>query len=212
MHKIWQLAKAVKWHRQVRSILSTHLALLEDPTACAFGGLTDEEDAFIANLVQRAAIFDGPIIEFGTLFGVTTRLIAENVRSGQRVVTVDNFSWNPFGLTPALHEAFTRKVLRPELSNSGAVSLCVMDSMVFRSTYHGPVPAMVFFDADHRYEAVRDEIAWAKKSGVPLICGHDYGNIRFGVTRAVDEAFPGGVETSGMVWCYSAAVRPSGKD
>ena len=42
--------------------------------------------------------------------------------------------------------------------------------------------------------------AWAKSLGVKIICGHDYANAYFGVTRAVDEAFPQGVETAGMCW------------
>lgn len=51
---------------------------------------------------------------------------------------------------------------------------------------------LVFLDADHSYEAVRDDIwAWAlhvKPGGI--LCGHDYGVKAFpGVKRAVDEIF-----------------------
>lgn len=60
---------------------------------------------------------------------------------------------------------------------------------------------MVFLDADHSYEGVRDDIAaWlpkVRKGG--WIGGHDYENNEpaydfSGVKRAVDEAFPEGVE------------------
>ena len=84
--------------------------------------------------------------------------------------------------------------------------MAVLDSSSFRKNYVGPAPSMVFLDADHSYEAVRDEIAWAKKLGVRLVCGHDYGNPRFGVTRAVDEAFPEGVQIRGTVWSATAAT------
>jgi hypothetical protein len=61
----------------------------------------------------------------------------------------------------------------------------------------------VFLDADHSYAAVRDEIAWARGLGVPLIAGHDYGVAKFGVTRAVEEAFsPGSVTVGGTVWSW----------
>ena len=62
--------------------------------------------------------------------------------------------------------------------------------------------ASLVFDALHQYEPVRDEIAWAKGIGVACICGHDYNNPSpvFGVTRAVDEAFPHGVDVCGMCW------------
>ena len=199
MHKVRQIFKALKWQRQVRAALSTQLTLLEDPSVFALGGLTEEEESRVVELVHAATKTTGPIIEFGTLFGLTTRLIAAENTGGRQIITVDNFSWNPFGLPPALHEDFTRRILRNELSG-GLVSLHRGDSAAFRILYQGARPAMVFLDADHAYEAVRDEIRWAKKQGVPLICGHDYGNVRFGVTRAVDEAFPQGVQVRGMVW------------
>ncbi len=205
MHKMLQLIKALKWQRQVRAAVSTQLSLLENPTVFALGGMTDEEEGAISALVREcvsasAGLADsGPIVEFGALFGLTTKLLAAEACGRRPVITVDNFCWNPFGLTPALHEAFTRKILRGELA-SGQVALRVCDSASFRREYAGPRPALVFLDADHSYEAVRDEIAWAKGLGVPLICGHDYGNPRFGVTRAVDEAFPAGVDVYGSVW------------
>ena len=204
-HKLKQIGKALRWQREVRAALSTHLALLEEPPVFALGGLTDEEEACV-RACARSLAADGPIVEFGTLFGLTTRLLAAEAQGRRPVLTVDNFCWNPFGLTPALHEAFTRKVLRTELE-AGRVTLCVADSAAFRGGYAGAVPAMVFLDADHTYAAVRDEIAWAQRLGVALICGHDYGNARFGVTRAVDEAFPEGIERRGMVW---AATRRAG--
>ena len=199
IRKVRQLFRALKWQRQVRAALSTQLALLENPSVSTLGGLTAEEELRVVELAQASSGTAGPIIEFGTLFGLTTRLIAAETPEGQAVTTIDNFCWNPFGLPPAVHEAFTRRVLRSELS-SGRVSLYSGTSEAFRAAYQGAVPAMVFLDADHTYEAVKEEILWAKKLGVPVIAGHDYGNASFGVTLAVDEAFPHGVHVRGMVW------------
>lgn len=202
-HKCRQLFRAIRWQKQVRQAVSTQLDLLENPTVFALGGLTDEEERGLVALVQAAADLPGPVVEFGTLFGLTTRLLAAHVAPHQRVITVDNFCWNPFGLPPVLHEAFTRKVLRTELE-SGRVEIHSQSSAAFRAASTGQTPALVFLDADHSYAAVRDEIAWAKTLGVPIIAGHDYGNPRFGVTRAVDEAFPAGVVRHGMVWSRRA--------
>ncbi len=201
MRKIRQLIKALKWQRQVRAALSTQLALLDNPSACTLGGLTDEEERRVAELTRLADAHVGPIVEFGTLFGLTTRLIAAEAPAARKVITVDNFCWNPFGLPPAQQEGFSKRVLRSELA-TGRVELYVGDSATFRNTYRGETPSMVFIDADHTYEAVRDEIAWAKALGVPVISGHDYGNARFGVTRAVDEAFAACVEVCGTVWSW----------
>lgn len=202
LHKLRQLGSVLRSRKQVAQAVSTHLALLRDPDAFVFGGLTTADEARLVELVRRAAGHDGPILEFGTLFGITTRLIATAARPDQPVITLDNFSWNPFGLPPAVHERFTRGVLRPELA-SGRVELRVGTSAEFRRDYRGPAPALVFLDADHSYAAVRDEIAWARHAGAAIICGHDYGVARFGVTRAVDEAFgPEGVSVSGTVWAW----------
>jgi hypothetical protein len=201
-HKCRQFFRAIRWHREVRQAVSTQLELLATPSLFAMGGLTDDEEQALCAIASEAGKLPGPIVEFGTLFGLTTRLLATCAGPEQRVVTLDNFSWNPFGLPPALHEAFARKVLRTELA-SGRVGLTVAASADFRRGYAGPAPAMVFLDADHSYAAVRDEIAWANGLGVPFIAGHDYGNARFGVTRAVDEAFPEGVAVTGSLWCRS---------
>jgi hypothetical protein len=201
MCRLKKLVKMIKWQRQIRAMISTQLSVLEDPALFALGGLTEEESEAVFGLVKRASTFSGPIIEFGTLFGLTTRLMALAKRPDQELLTLDNFCWNPFGLTPALHEQFTRRILQSELSDA-QVKLVVEDSACFRKNYMGTCPSLVFLDADHSYAAVRDEIAWAKALGVPMICGHDYGNTRFGVTRAVDEAFPDGVQVTGMVWAW----------
>lgn len=223
VRKFKKLFQLLKHRKAVKALISSHLSLLEgDGVAASLGGLTDEEERAISALVRecvsslvpeakdgpimRECVSSlakeeraGPIVEFGTLFGLTTQLLAEAAPDGVTVLTVDNFCWNPFGLPPDLHRQFTRRILRPYLA-SGRVRLIDKDSALFRERNAGPIPQLVFFDADHSYEAVRDEIAWAKRMKVPVISGHDYGNALFEVTRAVDEAFPEGVSVKGMVW------------
>lgn len=202
MRRIRQFIKMVKYQRQIRALVSTQLSILEDEGSFALGGLTEEEENAVRLLVlscEKEEAQSSCVVEFGTLFGLTTILLAQHKPLGMKVITVDNFCWNPFGLTPEMHRDFTRRILRAQIAQ-GDVELVATDSKVFRTQYNGRVPRMVFFDADHSCEAVRDEIAWAKKIAVPLISGHDYGNSKFGVTRAVDEAFPHGVHVCGTVW------------
>ena len=196
---IKKLLKLWKHRLTVRHFLSCQLSLLEkDGVADALGGLTEEETAGVTAWVKMVPE-GSTVVEFGTLFGLTTQALAEVAPEGVTIVTVDNFCWNPIGLKPELHEQFTRRILKPYL-DKGRVKLVSADSASFRKAYDGNVPALVFLDADHSYEAVQAEIAWAKSLGVKMICGHDYGNPLFGVTRAVDEAFPKGVERAGMCW------------
>ena len=200
MSKIGQLIRVLKYQRQIRELVSSQLSILEDKHDYACGGLSEEEEWGLTDLLRSTRdMRAGVIVEFGTLFGVTTLLLASLMATGQKIITVDNFCWNPFGLRPEQHKAFAMRFLRYGIA-SGDIELAEYDSCAFRASYDGMVPKMVFLDADHSYEAVRDEITWAKRLGVKIIAGHDYGKPEFGVTRAVDEAFPQGVNIRGSVW------------
>lgn len=191
-----KLVKVIKHRHLVRMALSSTVRIADgDENAAILGGLTDEELAgLISWLPER-----GTFVEVGTLFGLTAKAISA-ARPNLKIVAIDNFSWNPFGLPPELHEAFTKRILATEIA-SGQVEVRTMTSEEFRASC-STVPDAVFFDAQHQYEPVRAEIAWAKDIGVKVITGHDYGNPSpvFGVTRAVDEAFPQGIDTIGMCW------------
>lgn len=185
-----------RYRRELKLAMRTQLSFLAgDGSLDALGGLTDEElRALIAWLPEK-----GVFVEFGTLFGLTAKAVAA-AKPDLRIIAVDNFSWNPFGLPPALHEAFTRRILATEIA-AGRVEVFNGTSAAFRQACKA-VPDAVFLDAQHQYEPVKEEIAWAKRSGIRIIAGHDYGNPSpvFGVTRAVDESFPNGADVAGMCW------------
>ena len=193
--------------REAKTALST-LSFLYDSNSDALdvlGGLTEEEMQAVCTWASSLDHSSTPpftqsstptIVEVGTLFGLTAREIDRRMNGG-RVIAVDNFSWNPFGLPPKIHEDFTRRIL-----DGSGVELVNASSNDWRATIDKK-PDMIFFDADHRYEAVKEELLWAKAQGIKIISGHDYGNPnpRFGVTRAVDEIFgKENVEVVGMCW------------
>ena len=166
----------------------------------AMGGLSADETAAVCGWASSGGVDD--FVEIGTLFGFTARAV-KAAAPGVRVVAVDNFCWNPFGLTPAEHESFTRRVLE-----GSGVELVRADAEDFLAGLAGrldPARAMVFLDGSHAYEDVRRELALLKSSGAAVLSGHDYGNARFGVTRAVDEALGGVDEQCGMCWLKRAA-------
>lgn len=191
-----RIVTLLKHCKESKTALSTLSYLYSgDSTALdALGGLTDEEmKAVCAWATEEPGM---TVVEVGTLFGLTARELARQVAGG-RVIAVDNFSWNPFGLPSNVHEAFTRRILR-----GSDVELVNASSEDWRKKVDGKID-MVFFDADHRYEAVKEELLWAKEQGIRVISGHDYGNPnpRFGVTRAVDEVFgKDNIEVVGMCW------------
>ncbi len=194
LRKVWML---LKHRREVRMAVSSALRLADgDANAAVLGGLTDEEMRAVCDWATEDV--GKTVVEVGTLFGLTAREIAGRIVNG-RVIAVDNFTWNPFGLPAAVHEDFTRRILR-----GSNVEVWKMDSAAFREKAKGLGRIdLIFFDADHRYEAVKAELLWAKSIGIPQICGHDYGNPNplFGVTRAVNEVFgKENVEVVGMCW------------
>lgn len=128
-----------------------------------------------------------PIVEIGTLFGFSTLVMTLFKAPAQRLITVDNYSWNPLGLRPEAHYQLARNRLAEAIAQHGVEQLR-MDKDAFYRSYAGPPPAVFFCDADHSYEATKADIAWAKSVGATVICGDDYDHpTQRGTTQAVDE-------------------------
>jgi len=195
----------IRNRREVKMALASGLRIASGVGGTeVLGGLTDEEMSGLISWLPERGIF----VEFGTLFGFTAKSVAA-ARPNLKIIAIDNFSWNPFGLKSPLHEAFTRRILSNEIA-SGQVEVHNTTSAEFRASLTANSQLLtansidaVFFDALHQYEPVKEELEWAKGMGIKVIAGHDYKNPSpvFGVTRAVDECFPGGVKTAGMCWC-----------
>jgi hypothetical protein len=152
----------------------------------------------IQRLVRESRNFPGPIVEIGTLLGITTTNIALAKAPQQTIITVDLYCWNPWGLAPDVHEALTAQMLH-YLVQRGHVERIRMDKNEFYESYRGPAPAMVFLDAVHDYEETCKDIAWAQRAGARIIAGHDYCDEFLGVKQAVDQ-FGGPQEAAGTVW------------
>jgi hypothetical protein len=160
--------------------------------------LNAAEQSLLRQLVEQAGQHDGPIIEIGTLIGATTTRMALWKSTRQRIITVDNYCWNPWRLPPELHYALTAQVLFC-LVESGQVEQVRMDKGEFYGTYDGPAPALVFLDAWHTYEETKVDIWWARRIGASVICGHDYCEEFPGVIQAVAE-FGGPTQLRGSLW------------
>lgn len=152
----------------------------------------------IQRLVRESAKHPGPIVEIGTLLGVTTTNMALVKAPQQKIITVDVFCWNPWGLSPDAHEALTRQVLY-YLEQTGHVECIRRDKNEFFREYAGPAPSMVFLDAWHDYEETKKDIEWARRAGARIISGHDYCDEFPGVKQAVDE-LGGPRELAASVW------------
>ena len=124
--------------------------------------------------------------------------MALSKKNGQQIIAVDNFCWNPSGLTPDVHHALAKQVLH-YLTETGDVELIRMCKNEFFATYDGPPPSMVFLDAMHDYEETKKDIEWAKSVGAKIISGHDYCELWPGVMQIVNEN-GGPRRLGGTVW------------
>lgn len=157
-----------------------------------------EAIAFIQQLIRNSRRFPGPIIEIGTLLGITTTNMALAKSPEQKIITVDNYCWNPWGLKPDVHASLAATVLH-YLIKTGQVEQVRMDKNEFFRTYRGPAPALVFLDAVHDYPETKKDIEWSRQVGAHMIAGHDYCDQFPGVKQVVDE-FGGPREQCASVW------------
>ncbi len=171
------------------------------------GQISLAEQRFLAATV--AGLEDpGPIIEIGTLFGRSTIAMAAAKSAERLLLTVDNYSWNPYDFDPKDHFGITKRVLEEACRDWNVVQVRA-DKDAFYASYlaEGQAPpAMVFLDADHSAEATFADIEWAKAAGARMIVGHDYAPTCPGVIEAVDRA--GGVrDLSGSIWVLDYAPK-----
>ena len=154
------------------------------------GHISAIDERFLGELVREARNLSGPIIEVGTLFGYSTLVINNSKDQMKKLITIDNFRWNPCGLSRDEHYHLTSNILK-ELMEFHNVHLIRMDKNEFYKTYKEQSPSLVFLDADHSYAATLEDILWAKEVGSQIICGHDYGAIFPEVIQAVNEVCNG---------------------
>ena len=152
----------------------------------------------IQELVRRSRQYPGPIIEIGTLLGITTTNMALAKAPEQKIITVDIYCWNPWSLPPESHQALAATVLH-YLIKTGQVEQVCQDKNEFIQSYRGPAPSMVFLDAIHTYEETKIDIEWAQRIGAKIIAGHDYSDQFPGVKQIVDEC-GGPKDLSASVW------------
>lgn len=189
-----------KHRRLLRDILESHAFFLENRPVTVWGGISAEDERGIREAVARAAPFDGPIVEIGTLFGWTTQLIASLKSPEKELIAVENFSWNPFRIPPDDHRVVTNRTLHYCLHHC-RTRIHDGSAREFYDAYQGPTPSMVFIDGDHSYEGVQADIAWAFERGVPVIAGHDYNAaLHEPIVKAVNERFGSRIDCFGTVW------------
>jgi len=154
--------------------------------------------ATLATLAQGAQY----IIELGCYHGRSTRALLDSTDA--HIWCID--AWNLPSVTPGGREVGDKDV-QIFLENIADVRARVTILRMLTSDAVGLLPTETFdlvcIDADHSYEAVKFDILHyaplLKQGGI--LCGHDYGEGREGVIRAVDETLARPqVPQGGVMW------------
>jgi hypothetical protein len=152
----------------------------------------------------------GTYAELGTAYGRSMCSVADIIRRKKlKVVAVDTFQGTECEKTPEqklqvidYKKDFEANIKRFGLEPYVSVHQGMTNQVV--SNFFDDTFDLIFIDADHSYEAVRQDIdQWRpklKKTGI--MAGHDYGGTWTGVKKAADETFPI-VLTGGLVWSTS---------
>src|SRR5262245_57791757 len=89
----------------------------------------------------RSLQTSGPIIEVGTLFGFSTVIIAVAKEIERPLITVDNFEWNPLGLSADNQLALARSFLVDSVTKCN-VTIVREDKDKFLNSYKGQTPSL----------------------------------------------------------------------
>lgn len=159
--------------------------------AAQISGWMDESE--LAWLAKQASTRHR-IVEFGCYMGRSTKALAMATRG-----TVYAVDWWVGSMEHEVYPAFLKN-LAAEIQTG---KLVVCRGHTARAFTALPEPAdMVFIDASHDYESVRNDIGEAGRllSGGGLLSGHDFSNEFSGVIQAVAESVPEFQRGPGAIW------------
>jgi len=169
------------------------------------------------------------IADVGCYAGTSTVLFASLIKEmGGKVYAIDNFTGSPKSDLNFSHTYLNiRKILEKHLEEFGLekeVQIIQQNSIEASNQYPDNFFDIVFLDADHRYEAIKEDIKiWlpkVKKDGNGLIMGHDcellaqnfedlfnkvkdndMSHLHLGVIKALFEEIPDAQHTdTGVIW------------
>ena len=177
----------------------------------AAGNFLSKRDISILSLLMHAKSHSGGFrqsryLEVGSFVGTTARLAAD---AGFRQITcIDTWEGgtDPKDWINGLYAVEGDRIYETFKANTTGLPVTAIKDTSYNAatTFGDESQDMIFLDADHSYEAIKQDIeAWYPKV-IPggVLCGHDYGMETYpGVEKAVRESFPGwDIFVYGRVW------------
>ena len=191
--------------------------------------ISEADATVIAQLIEAHARPGMLAVELGTYTGRSALAMLHTIaREGGHLTCVDWFCGNvgvEAEIGPSYRNHDIKKILQENLDEAGhlgRVTIMVWETAPAAQTFRDRSIDVLFVDADHRYSAVKADLAaWLPKMKPgALVFGHDFeahlrdldpelvrahcesdfvGGFHLGVIRAVCEAFPD-VQRTGRMW------------
>lgn len=167
----------------------------EYPLLSIHGWMSDQERDWLYETAKQMS----SIVEIGSYQGKSTHALLSGCKSGI-VTAVDHWEGQEGQFKvdggEAVYQAF--------LENCGKFPNLVIEKMSSKEAAEkflkeGKKFDMVFLDAGHNYEDVKEDLALWHDLGIKLLCGHDYDEAP--VKKAVDE-FLNITGLCGSIWYY----------
>ncbi len=140
------------------------------------------------------------VIELGSWKGKSTYALC---KSGCPDVTAID-TWMGSKAEPSAHAQAKDGSVFAEFKRNmeGFTNLTVVQSDINEAVkdYEDGAVDMIFIDAGHEYDEVKNDIIKWKPKAKLILCGHDYCSAWSGVTRAVDELLGGPDEVHDTIW------------
>lgn len=168
---------------------------------------------FLYKLIKGIPV-NGKVVEIGSFLGdKSTSAFGEAIlryRKNAMIYCVDIFEDEPY----KIYKSFLKKTQGEKMidvfkRNTKKYNITIIRKLSVEAAkdFEDESVDLIFIDADHSYEAVKADItAWLSKlKKGAVMCGHDYGktlvhNFKYGVTRAVREAFKSYFVSPASIW------------
>ncbi len=165
------------------------------------GWFSDEDISHYRELVEKVPI-GGTVCELGVWLGRSMCSVADIIKKNKlKVIAVDTFKGTEGYETGRLVKDIDLSKCFQENTASFGIKpkIYQMTSKEASKLIKNETLDLVFIDAEHSYEAVKDDIKnWLPKiKAGGIICGHDYNPSWTGTMKAVDEI---GTDSNNTVW------------
>lgn len=161
----------------------------------SYASLSDSEVDFVAESIALHTPEKALFLEVGTLFGFN--LINQLLRyPTMKAIVVENFTWNPYKLSPKQHELILLFLLKhfkvdKQVQIYNSLELIPNNLKI----------DFIFIDWSHEYNETKKELIWAIEKAPKVLMGDDYRKWE-GVTKAVDELVSS-KSLKGKIWKHN---------